>query len=98
MSHSDSIADCYGIKLERGSACLANRLFDNLSHLIEVNVARHYLAETVGNTDEGLIHIGISQSAGVKQTPVRRPLETFFNRIASHNPASPKQSINYPKA
>jgi hypothetical protein len=97
MCHSDTIADRYGIKLKRCSACLANRILDNLSHLIEVNVARHYLTKAVGNTDEGLIYIGISQSAGMKQTPVRRPLETFFNRVTSHNPASPKQSINTQK-
>jgi hypothetical protein len=90
MCHSDTIADRYSIKFERGAACLANGIFDNLSHLIEVNMSRHYLAKTVGNTDEGLIYIGIGQSAGMKQAPVRRPLETLLNRITSHNQDSPK--------
>jgi hypothetical protein len=90
MAHSDTIADRYSIKLESRPACLANGLFNNLSHFIEVNVSRHYLTETIGNADEGLIYIGIGQSAGTKQAPVRRLLETFFNRVTSHNPASPK--------
>jgi hypothetical protein len=98
MAHSDSITDCYGVKLKSGAACLANRLFDDLSHFIKVNVTRYYLAETVGNTDKWLVYIGISQSTGMKQAPVRRPLETFFNRIASHNPASPKTIHKLPKS
>jgi hypothetical protein len=92
MAHSNTIADCYGVKLKSGAACLANRLFDDLSHFIKVNVTRHYLTKAVGNTDKRLVYIGISQSTGMKQAPVRRPLETFFNRVTSHNPASPKNS------
>jgi hypothetical protein len=93
MGHSDSITDCYGIKLKSGAARLTNGLFNNLSYLIEVNVARHYFAEAVGNTDERLAYIGISQSTGMKQTPVRRPLETLFNRITSHNLVFSKNNL-----
>jgi hypothetical protein len=98
MAHSNTIADCYGVKLKSGAACLANRLFDDLSHFIKVNVTRHYLTKAVGNTDKRLVYIGISQSTGMKQAPVRRPLETFFNRIASHNPASPKTVHKLPES
>jgi hypothetical protein len=84
MAHCDAIADRYRIKFERRPACLADCLFDNLSHLIQVNVTRHYLAEAVGNTDERLVYICIAKAAGAEQPSVRRPLKSFFYRIASH--------------
>jgi len=63
-----------------------------------VHVAGDYLAETVGNADEGFVNVGVADAYGVQQRPVRRPLETFFNRIASHNPASPKTVYKLPES
>jgi hypothetical protein len=55
-----------------------------------VDVARDDLAETVGHADEGLLDIRLADAAGVEQAAVRRPLETFLDRITSHHGLSPK--------
>jgi len=57
MAHSNTVADRYGIKFESGPTCLANSALDNLANLVQVNVARHYLTEAVGNTDEWLVYV-----------------------------------------
>jgi hypothetical protein len=78
VASANAVADRYSIKFKRCSVCLTNGLLNNLSHFIKVNVTRHYLTKAVGNTDKRLVYIGISQSTGMKQAPVRRPLETLF--------------------
>ena len=90
MAHSDTITNRYGIKFKSSSTCIPNGLFDNPGNLVQMNVARYYLTEAIGNTDEWFVNIGIVKTAGVKQASVRSPLETFLNRIASHNSVSPK--------
>jgi hypothetical protein len=58
-----------------------------------VNIARHNLAKTICYADKGLIYIGFLQAAGIKQTPVRGTLKTFFNGIASHKQFLQKQVV-----
>ena len=72
-----------------GPARPADGVLDHLGHLVEVNMARHNLAEAVGNADERLIDVGITQTAGAKQTAMRRPLKTLLDCVTFHNPASP---------
>ena len=90
MTHSNSVADRYRIKFERGSASLANSILNSFRHLIEMNVARNYFAEAVGDADERLVDIAVLKTAGVKQASVRGPLETLFDCITFYNPVSPK--------
>jgi hypothetical protein len=84
MCHSDAVADSNGIKLKGCSADLANRLLDNPPDLIQMNVPRHYLTKAIGDADERLTNVLITQSASVQQTTVGGSLKTFFNRIAYH--------------
>jgi hypothetical protein len=58
-----------------------------------MDMARHYLAEAVGNADKRLINITVSETARMKQSPVRCPLKSFFNRITSHNWCSPNMVL-----
>ncbi len=90
MPHSDSVTNGNCIEFKWDTACLADGLFDNLGNLIKVDVARHNLAKTICYADKGLIYIGFLQAAGIKQTPVRGTLKTFFNGIASHKRFLPK--------
>jgi len=90
MAHSNAVADGYGIEFERRPAGTADRLFDKPSDLVEMDVARHYLAEAVGNSNKRLVDITIAEAAGVKQTPVWCSLKTFLYCITSHNKYSPK--------
>jgi hypothetical protein len=92
MAHSNSIADSYGIEFKGNAARAANRGLDHLRNLIEVNMTRHYLTKTVGDADEWFVNVDITEPAGAKQTAMRRPLKTFFDCVASHNPVSPKLS------
>jgi hypothetical protein len=84
VPHRDTVADGDSIELEGDPARIANRLLDNLGNFIEMDVARDDFAETVGDGDEGLIDVGVAYSAGVKQSPVGRPLKTFLYCIACH--------------
>jgi hypothetical protein len=84
VAHGNPIAYGYRIEFEGGAAGLADGTLDNLRHLIQMNVAGDYFAVAVGNTDEWFVNIGVTETAGVKQAPVRRPLEAFFYRVASH--------------
>jgi hypothetical protein len=90
MAHGNSVADRYGIEFKGGPARAANGVLDHLCNLVEVNVARHYLAETVRNTDERLVDICIFETAGAKQTTMRCPLKAFLDCITSHKLVSPK--------
>jgi hypothetical protein len=90
MAHGNSIADRNSVKFKRSSARAANGCLDHLRNLVEVNVARHYLAEAVGNTDKRLVDVGIAETAGVKQAAMRRPLKILLDCVAFHNLVSPK--------
>jgi hypothetical protein len=90
MPHSNTITDRYRIKFERGTAGLADSILNSFCHLIEMNMARHYFTEAVGNSDERLVDIAVLKAARVKQTSVRGPLEALFNCITFHSPVSPK--------
>ena len=68
---------------------VADGLFDDLGHLVQVDMAGHDLAEAVGDADERLIDIGIAHAAGMEQSPVRRPLETLFDLVTSHSQSTP---------
>jgi hypothetical protein len=84
MPHRNTVANGNRIELERYPARLANRLLDNLGHFVEMDVPGDYFAKTVGDGDKGLIDVGVAYSAGVQQSPVRRPLKTFLYCIACH--------------
>jgi hypothetical protein len=84
MAHRDSVADGYSIELERHAARLSYGLFDNLCHLVEMDMAGDYLAKAVGDGDEWLVDISIGYTAGVKQSAVRRSLKTALYCVASH--------------
>jgi hypothetical protein len=84
MAHRDTVADGYGIELEGHAACLTDGLLDNFCHLVEMDVAGNYLAETIDDADKGFVDVGVTYAAGVKQPPVRRPLKTRFYCITSH--------------
>jgi hypothetical protein len=84
MAHRYTVTYGYCVELERHAACLSNGLFDNLCHLVQMNVAGNYLAETVGDADEGFVDVSVANTAGVQQCPVRSPLETAFYCVASH--------------
>jgi len=90
MAHCDAVADGDSIELERDAPCSANGVLDGLGDLIEVDVARDYLAKAVGDADERLADIFSSESTSVKQPPVRGTLKAFLNRITSHDSDSPK--------
>jgi len=85
MAHRNPVADRYRVKFERRPACLTDSTFNNLCDFVQMNMARHYLAEAVGNADKGLVNIVVTKTAGMKQAPVRSPLEAFLDRIASHS-------------
>jgi hypothetical protein len=84
MTHSNSIANRYGIKFKGSSTCIPNGLFDNAGDLVQMNMSRDYLTETVGYTDEWFVYVLMAETAGVKQASVRSPLKAFFNCITSH--------------
>jgi hypothetical protein len=84
MSHRDSIADGYGIELEGHAARIAHGLLDSPGHLVEMNVAGHYLAKAVCDGDEWLFYIGFSYAAGVKKAAMGRSLKTALYFVASH--------------
>jgi hypothetical protein len=84
MAHGDTVADRNCIEFKWSSAGLANSLLYSCSYLVQMNVARHYLAKAVGDTDERLINIGVTKAAGVKQAPVGSLLKTLFYRVAYH--------------
>jgi len=60
MAHRNPVAYGYGIEFKSGSAGPANRLFDNLPDLVEMDMAGHYVAVTVGDAYEGLIYVLIT--------------------------------------
>jgi hypothetical protein len=91
MAHSNTVADRNCVELKRRSARLADGIFDSQSNLIEVDMPRHYLTETIGNTDEWFVDVGIAKTAGVEQAAMRRSLKTFFYRITSHKLVLQKQ-------
>src|SRR4030042_1609167 len=90
MAHGYSVADRNGTKFKWGSARTSNRGVYSQGPLIEMDVARHDFTEAVGNTDKRFVNICSIQTAGVKQTAMRRPLKTFLDCIAFHNLVSPK--------
>jgi hypothetical protein len=94
MPHRNTVAYRYSIKLERRPARPSNSLLNARRHLIQVNMPRDNLAETVGYSDKRLAYILAAEAASMKKTPVRGPLKAFFNRIASHNPGAPKTLAN----
>jgi len=66
MTHSNAIADCYGVKFKSGAACLPNSLLDHPANLVQMHVARHYLTKTVSNTDEWFVNVGVAETTGAK--------------------------------
>jgi hypothetical protein len=82
MAHSNTVADSDGIKFKSRPARFPHRLLDNPADFVQVNVARHYLTKAVGNADKRLVNIIVSETARMKQRPVRCPLESFFHSIA----------------
>jgi hypothetical protein len=93
MAHSNPVTDRYGVKFKRGPARAADRGLDHLRNLVEVNVAGDYLAEAVGNTDKRLVDVGITETAGVQQSAMWRPLKTLFDCVALHDLVSPKIAL-----
>jgi hypothetical protein len=92
MAHGNTIANRYCIELKGGPTRLAHSFFDDPADLVEMDVARDYLAETVGNTDERFANVGIADAAGVKQTSVGSTLKASLDCIAAHNLNSPKNA------
>jgi hypothetical protein len=90
MAHSNAVTDRYCVEFKSSAACRVNSLLHNPANLIQMNMARHYLAEAVGNTDKRLVDVGVTETAGVKQSAMRRPLKTFLDCVAFHNLVSPK--------
>ena len=84
MPHSDTVADGYRVELKGHAACFTNGLLDNLGNLVEMDVARHYLAETVGYADKGFADVSVAYAHGVQQRAVRGTLKAAFYCIASH--------------
>jgi hypothetical protein len=84
VSHRNAVADGYGVELKWDATRLSDGLLDNLGHFVEVDVARDYFAETVGDTDEGLVDVSVADAYGVQQRPVRCPLKAPFYCVASH--------------
>jgi len=60
MAHSNAVANRNGIKFKSITTGAANSILDDLRNFVEVDVTRHYLAETVGNTDERFVDIGVA--------------------------------------
>jgi hypothetical protein len=66
MSHSNPVANRYGIKFKSSAASPLNSLFGNPADLIKVDMARNYFTKAVGNTNERPVYIGIAKTTGVK--------------------------------
>jgi hypothetical protein len=86
VAHCDSVTNRDRIELKWRPAGGANRILDRLRNFVEVNVTRHYLTETVGDPDERLADVGITQTACMKQAAMRRPLEVLLIAELSKNP------------
>jgi hypothetical protein len=84
MSHRYPVADGYRVELKRHAARFSYGLFDDLRHLVEMDMAGDYLAKTVGDGNEWFVDIGVADTAGVKQPAVRRSLKTALYCVASH--------------
>jgi hypothetical protein len=84
MAHRDSVADGYRVELKGHAARLTHGLFDNLGHLVEMDMAGNYLAKAVGDGNEWFVDVSIADTAGVKQPAVRRSLKTALYCVASH--------------
>jgi hypothetical protein len=84
MAHRDSVADGDCVELKRHTARFSYGLFDNLRHLVEVDMAGNYLAKAVCDGDKWLVDISIGYAAGVKEPAVRRSLKTALYCVASH--------------
>jgi hypothetical protein len=84
VAHSNPVADRYRIEFEGSTASLAHGTLNNPRYLVQMNMPGHYITVAVGNTDKWFVNIGVTKTAGVKQTPVRCPLKAFLYRVASH--------------
>jgi hypothetical protein len=84
MAHRYSVADGYRVELERHAARFSYGLFDNLRHLVEVDVAGDNFAKAVCDGDKWLVDVSIGYAAGVQQPAVRRSLKTALYCVASH--------------
>jgi hypothetical protein len=84
MAHRDSVADGYCVELKGHAARFSHGLFDNLRHLVEMDMAGDYLAKAVCDGDKWLVDVSVGYTAGVKQPAVRRSLKAALYCVASH--------------
>src|SRR6266478_837003 len=73
-AHGDAVGDGYGVELERGTAGSANAVFDVLSELTEVIVARADFDPSIRHSHERLGEILIAQSTSAKHGASRRSM------------------------
>ncbi len=85
MAHGDAVAHRWHAEGERHAA----RFLDALAHLfhqpVQMDVSRNDVVERVGDTDEGLVHVIVGQSAGPQQAPAGRLGQPLLHGIASHD-------------
>jgi hypothetical protein len=84
MTHRDTVADRYRVELERYPARLTNRILHRPGDLVQVNVTRNDLAETVRNRHKRLDYILFRYPARTKKRTMRCTLKTRFHRITYH--------------
>jgi hypothetical protein len=89
MAHGDSIANAYGLKLERHASGRAYAIFHSLPDPVKVNVSGNKLIERINYADEGTTDLFIRKARGLEKSPVGRPLSACFGDIAPH----PKTSV-----
>src|SRR5262245_1315776 len=77
MTHSDAVSHGDGAKLPRRGADHGNAALDRLSLAHQRDVAGRSLIPAGRNAHEGLVDLLASQTHGVVEGAMRRPLRTF---------------------
>ena len=67
MAHRDAVINGDGIKFLGDTASLTNRAGNQLTHILQVHVARHELSEGVRDSNNGLAEVVIAHTGGTPQ-------------------------------
>ena len=91
MAHRDAVINGDGIKFLGDTASLTNRAGNQLTHILQVHVARHELSEGVRDSNNGLAEVVIAHdfTRGVQRSSAQGHFG-FIHRNA-HEPATAYQ-------
>ena len=82
-----SVGHCYPIthadeiELDGGTACAAHFFFDELCHLVQVNMPRNHFIERVADRYEGLVYIFIAHARRPHEAAVRGTFDAGFGSV-----------------